>query len=900
MKTIAYAMAEFPTYREVKRILLRGMGIIGKDMLRNLALKYAMTEKGLQELEEKLLPKTELLSIVDKDTVYFDGLEKIKKEMEKIVKSTNKRIVVFIDDLDRCSPDTTLEVFESIKAFLELEGFIYIVGLSFDTVSKLIEAEYKESKIKGEDYIRKIIQLPIFIPEWNDSKIIKNLIQNLSTRLNTEYSKLVNDNSEIIAKAVELNPREVKRFINYFILAYEILSSKAVVKNAKELLIVQALRVRWNRFYSYISTHEKFREAVGEYAGLPEDERKLKFASRRNDKANPLNGIEERVFEFEADAELWDFLENNKEVTQIRDWGLYRGVVESLKEEREIINKESLLDLLKKGNVEEFNRLRGQKDTASEPPMSLHGLDLTGLNLSGINLSNMLISGCKFTNTNLTKANLSSIELAGGDSPFADFSNANFSEAKLTRAHIYYADFIGADFGAADLSYADLTSSNFSNADFQDANFTGANLSEVIFASTNLTNSSLIDVKTNSIRVDLNTKTHNVKLVPSQHQTDSSILRRSLDGINKKLREIIVRDNPNLLPLEAESHPEEATIPQSLSSTKKISIEDSESQYSSHKNLALKWAPINLQFIRLDPENDYYSLKKDLVVPVDLQYYKNNQVDLESRWDTRNIRERLREIKIEQLKPVVYYSTAETESHYYILYSFYHADDDTHPNDMEGCLVLLEKQENSQLLLGIITVAHYDLWKYAYKDNLLHGSGKEFTEMEQLEVDEASKRPLIQTESGKHGIYGIPSKSSTGTNFIQGIASLVNIHGNSIVLYPSTDAFYYNIESIKKGKNTPYDPFFYYELVDILDPAEGLWELWKKKPNSTFDKHGKFHGGSANPPWLWKVEYNLRPLEQDNFGLMWSDPVKLATKIFKPGVNRKEFSPKYIRHMDGT
>ena len=79
-----------------------------------------MTEKGVKELEEKLLPKTELVSKVDKETVYFDGIEKIRQEMEKIVRTTNKRILVFIHDLDRCSPKTTLEVFESIKAFLDI------------------------------------------------------------------------------------------------------------------------------------------------------------------------------------------------------------------------------------------------------------------------------------------------------------------------------------------------------------------------------------------------------------------------------------------------------------------------------------------------------------------------------------------------------------------------------------------------------------------------------------------------------------------------------------------------------------------------------------------------------------------------------------------------------------
>jgi predicted KAP-like P-loop ATPase len=183
MKT-AYAMGDLPRYEEIKKVLLRGIGIIGKDVLRNLALRYAMTEKGLKDLEEKLLPKLDLLSSIDRDTIYFDGLRKIEEEMEKISKANNynnNRIIIFIDDLDRCSPKTTLEAFESIKVFLGLEGFIYVVGLSHETISKLVSSSYKDSDIKGEHYLRKVIQIPITIPDWNDAEVIQDLVHNLST-----------------------------------------------------------------------------------------------------------------------------------------------------------------------------------------------------------------------------------------------------------------------------------------------------------------------------------------------------------------------------------------------------------------------------------------------------------------------------------------------------------------------------------------------------------------------------------------------------------------------------------------------------------------------------------------------------------------------------------------------
>ena len=67
---------------------------------------------------------------------------------------------------------------ESIKIFLGMEGFIYVLGLSHDIISKLIDIEYKESGVKGEQYIKKIIQIPITLPKWNNVDI-ERLVLNL-------------------------------------------------------------------------------------------------------------------------------------------------------------------------------------------------------------------------------------------------------------------------------------------------------------------------------------------------------------------------------------------------------------------------------------------------------------------------------------------------------------------------------------------------------------------------------------------------------------------------------------------------------------------------------------------------------------------------------------------------
>lgn len=133
----------------------------------------------------------------------------MRKVMDKYPSS---RVIVFIDDLDRCSSKKAIEVLESVKVFLGIDGFLYIMGISHETIAKLISAEYEKSGIKGEQYIKKIIQIPIVIQRWNEDDA-KLLVQNLLDRkiIPKKYHEIVEGNLDAIAKAVEPNPREVKR-----------------------------------------------------------------------------------------------------------------------------------------------------------------------------------------------------------------------------------------------------------------------------------------------------------------------------------------------------------------------------------------------------------------------------------------------------------------------------------------------------------------------------------------------------------------------------------------------------------------------------------------------------------------------------------------------------------------
>ena len=323
------------------------------------------------------------------------------------------------------------------------------------------------------------------------------------------------------------------------------------------------------------------------------------------------------------------------------------------------------------------------------------------------------------------------------------------------------------------------------------------------------------------------------------------------------------------------------------------------------EKLALSWAPINYQYISL--ENDDYKTKKDLLCPVNFECYSAGRLgrisDQKVCWNTRLVRNRLREADLDVLTASAYYSVAVTETHYFILYAYYHADDDTHPNDLEGCMVILERNDdNRPLLLGMITVAHQDFVPYVYNERLKVKGRPVWQGHFKMEVEEEldGDHPLIQQAQGKHGLYALTPHIGWAEKLLRWFRFLIGRPEDIIVYFPGDTANPYTKERLYRGKGTPHNPTFYYELIDLLDPDHGLYERYldakRRGGNDTFTKNGAFHNdvtvGNANGPWLWKPGLMVgSPVKS----MMWESPAELALEMFES--QGKQFSTSYIKRM---
>ncbi|MCK5599627.1 hypothetical protein KAI78_08380 [bacterium] len=170
--------------------------------------------------------------------------DKFKKAINKILgNQKNKLLVIFIDDLDRCSPENVIIIFEKIKLFLYVKNCVFVIGVDKRVIEKGLEIKYKEivtsneeeeKIIRGEEYLEKFIQVPFNLPTIKLEENLKNYFDGLSKELSVILGKW----RLIIAKALKYNPRRIKLFLNTYLLYYRIAEEE--IKNGKiknELLI---------------------------------------------------------------------------------------------------------------------------------------------------------------------------------------------------------------------------------------------------------------------------------------------------------------------------------------------------------------------------------------------------------------------------------------------------------------------------------------------------------------------------------------------------------------------------------------------------------------------------------------------------------------------------------------
>lgn len=262
-----------------------GYATLGADGLAIASATDAITKLGKIDYETFLKDKQD-----NSDKDIRSSIQDFHKNFEDLIQETKlKKVLVVIDDLDRCNTETIIATLEAIKLFLFAKNTVFIIGADERLIEYAVRKRFPEipgdNAEVGRDYLEKLIQFPVRIPflsNWEMETYINLLFSKLyleekefealrqkvfEEKNKNDYSFVLNIDTinKILGKEVSSyhkealllsaqvtpvlttglngNPRQVKRFLNTLLLRYDMALAKKV--NLKKRLLAKLMLLEY-------------------------------------------------------------------------------------------------------------------------------------------------------------------------------------------------------------------------------------------------------------------------------------------------------------------------------------------------------------------------------------------------------------------------------------------------------------------------------------------------------------------------------------------------------------------------------------------------------------------------------------------------------------------------------
>ena len=130
-------------------------------------------------------------------------------------------LVVFVDDLDRCSTEVIVRVCEAMRLYLAVPGIVFVIGCDQQVLTRAAQRTGMDSQAATSlGFLEKIIQITYRKPAPNEQQIsgLVDYYAGLS-----RAGGLFNEQArQIVMQGTGRNPRRMKRLLNSIILQYRL------------------------------------------------------------------------------------------------------------------------------------------------------------------------------------------------------------------------------------------------------------------------------------------------------------------------------------------------------------------------------------------------------------------------------------------------------------------------------------------------------------------------------------------------------------------------------------------------------------------------------------------------------------------------------------------------------
>jgi hypothetical protein len=175
-----------------------------------------------------------------------------------------KSLVVFIDDLDRCTDEVVVQVCEAVKLYLDAPGLIFVLACDMSVIARGVGHAARGGTGEGRIYLEKIVQVAYRLPPPDRAAVTK-LVGGYGTASGTR-SLLTPPVVDILIERGGGNPRRIKRIINSFVLENSVNDAwgRGQLTHAR-LVSVIILQHLYPEFYEWLVREGAHDDPVGDF-----------------------------------------------------------------------------------------------------------------------------------------------------------------------------------------------------------------------------------------------------------------------------------------------------------------------------------------------------------------------------------------------------------------------------------------------------------------------------------------------------------------------------------------------------------------------------------------------------------------------------------------------------------
>ena len=140
-------------------------------------------------------------------------------QLEQIVQATNNRLVIFIDELDRCMPQQALDYLNIVRHLFDVPGVAVVIGVNQEELAHRVRQLYGEG-CNADLYLRRFWDITMALPEPNPKQMtafLNGVLQGagVSDRLNAADGHPMGALLKLLVKQSGMSLRDIQQTVHY-------------------------------------------------------------------------------------------------------------------------------------------------------------------------------------------------------------------------------------------------------------------------------------------------------------------------------------------------------------------------------------------------------------------------------------------------------------------------------------------------------------------------------------------------------------------------------------------------------------------------------------------------------------------------------------------------------------